>query len=95
MCRACHISFEDSDDVDHICKWIHPSQFESYIRNVLEYYDNENEIQIIEKSVMKESEAYLINHSQHVCINAFHDVDFAGFPRGIYGCTPHDMMHCF
>ena len=44
---------------------------------------------------MKTSEEYLIKHSQHVCINAFDDIDFAGFPRGIFGCTPHDMMHSF
>ena len=46
------------------------------------------------KNVMKSSDEYLKTHSQHVFINAFDNIDFAGFPRGVFGCTPHDMMHC-
>jgi hypothetical protein len=37
----------------------------------------------------------LHNYSQHAVINAFQDMDFAGYERGIFGCTPHDLMHAF
>jgi hypothetical protein len=44
---------------------------------------------------MKDAFSFLQKHSQHALLNAFHDIDFAGFPRGIFGCTPHDLMHIF
>jgi hypothetical protein len=47
------------------------------------------------KTSIKEAYSYLQKHSQHALLNAFHDIDFAGFPRGIFGCTPHDLMHIF
>ena len=49
----------------------------------------------VQKVELKAAQKYLKEPSQHVCVNAFDDIDFAGFPRGIFGCTPHDMMHCF
>jgi hypothetical protein len=29
---------------------------------------------------------------QHVVKNDAHDMDFAGYPRGIKACSPHDTM---
>ena len=80
MCRACHVSFEDSDDQNHECVWVEPSQFSVHINTVLKYYDNSSNDHLpITRMEMKTSEEYLIKHSQHVCINAFDDIDFVGF----------------
>ena len=61
----------------------------------MDFHENASGIQTIQKSEMKEAGDFLKLHSQHVCVYAFNDVDFTGFPHGIFGCTPHDMMHCF
>jgi hypothetical protein len=87
MCRACDVSFKDSDKIDYKCKWFKHDHFNQQY-NIL--YN--------ECSTDKEKDTaykYLRRYSQHICYNAFNDIDFAGFERGIFGCTPHDMMHCF
>jgi hypothetical protein len=43
----------------------------------------------------RESYYYLKLVSQHAVHNAFNGIDFANNPRGIYGATPHDLMHMF
>jgi hypothetical protein len=55
----------------------------------------EKRLDVGTKREIKEAFCYLQKHSQHALLNSFHDVDFAGFPRGIFGCTPHDLMHIF
>ena len=98
MCRACHVSFQESDDITHQCKWVQHNQFDYALDLILKveqpYHEDENQ-KTKDSAEQKEAYRFLKQHSQHVCINAFQDIDFAGFPRGIFGCTPHDMMHCF
>ena len=79
MCRACHVSYKETDDVNHECVWVQPAQFTEHIRNYIDYHDNASGIQTVSKNVMKESGEYLNQHSQHICVNAFNDVDFAAF----------------
>ena len=89
MCRACNISFKNADDTMHECQWIQHNQF---LSNVILALDED-----VERKDPIKRNAYKSLHeqSQHAVLNAFQDVDFAGFPRGIFGCTPHDLMHAF
>ena len=102
MCRACHVSFQESSSLTHNCKWVVHNQFEKALDKLIdneEIYDAGIITDTVEiNKIKKRKEKYyqfLKMHSQHVCRNAFQDIDFANFPRGIFGCTPHDMMHCF
>jgi hypothetical protein len=89
MCRACHVSFEDSDNVGHQCRWVQHHQFDEHLNIIMD-----SDMKYPKKEVQG-AYNYMNDHSQHICRNAFYDIDFAGFPRGVFGCTPHDMMHCF
>lgn len=87
MCRACDVSFIDSDAINYKCNWFRHNHFNRWLL-ILYNECSTNE---------EKDNAYKIlqQNSQHICHNAFQDLDFAGFERGIFGCTPHDMMHCF
>jgi hypothetical protein len=37
------------------------------------------------KREIKKAFQYLQKQSQHALLNSFHEIDFAGFPRGIFG----------
>jgi hypothetical protein len=89
MCRACNVSFEESANAEHHCTWVWHDQFDEQIHVALNVQGNET------NASRKEAYALLNDASQHAVINAFRDIDFASFPRGIFGCTPHDLMHCF
>ena len=88
MCRACHVSFQDSDDTTHKCKWVQHNQFIDTINVALNLDE-------INKNKRKHACEVLQEHSQHAVINSFDDVDFAGSKGGIFGATPHDLMHAF
>jgi hypothetical protein len=88
MCRACNVNFENSDQPDFQCKWINHDMFHDKVLTVL---NDGEELKCHKREAFK----FLHENSQHAVINAFHDIDFAGFPRGIFGCTPHDLMHAF
>jgi hypothetical protein len=88
MCRACDVSFEDSDKTKYECSWIpHDTFHDSAVSALTEGDDKKDD----RKAAFK----FLHSNSQHALVNAFNEVDFAGFPRGIFGSTPHDLMHAF
>ena len=89
MCRACNVTFQNSSNPLHKCKYILSNKFEQRIDIAL---DLDGKYSKMEK---KKATASLHRRSVHAVENSFRDVDFAGFPRGIYGCTPHDLMHLF
>jgi hypothetical protein len=93
MCRACNVRFDNSDRASFKCKWIQFDRFHQKSMVALNVQDNALDRDT--KREIKEAYSYLQKHSQHALLNAFHDIDFAGFPRGIFGCTPHDLMHIF
>ena len=101
MCRACHVSFNKADDTVHQCRWVLHDEFTPTLDLLL---DKElpyipiianNAMKKAQKKIEKDAYNVLKLNSQHACRNAFQDIDFADFPRGIFGSTPHDMMHCF
>jgi hypothetical protein len=89
MCRACDVSFISSDVTNYSCQWIKHEQFQTL---TLEALDDEKPLKSKER---KDAFIQLHNHSQHAVVNAFQNIDFAGYERGIFGCTPHDLMHAF
>ena len=89
MCRACNVTFENSCNPYHKCKFISGNKFIKWSKIVL---NQEKEYTETERATALES---LHRRSFHAVDNAFNDVDFAGFPRGVFGCTPHDLMHLF
>jgi hypothetical protein len=89
MCRACDVSYEESGNVDYTCNLILHDQFVDTVRVAI------NEDNVFGKREVRAAFVHLQASSQHAVINAFQHVDFGGHPRGIFGCTPHDLMHAF
>jgi hypothetical protein len=67
--------------------WPSAEEFAKYVSIVLDSTNTKIE--------RKEAVAKLHKMSQHVVNNSFHGIDFAGDPRGINACSPHDMMPTF
>jgi hypothetical protein len=42
MCRACYLSFEESDDPEHACQWVSADEFESLVDIALDYHQMES-----------------------------------------------------
>jgi hypothetical protein len=84
MCRACNVDFLQSDNLHYICTWVNHNEFDEIVSNILDSGTDAN----IRRQLYNELH-------QHIVKNAFQDVDFASFPQGIFGCTPHDLMHAF
>lgn len=40
MCRACHVSFQDSSNLTHNCKWVIHNQFESTLDKLIDNEEN-------------------------------------------------------
>jgi hypothetical protein len=93
MCRACNVRFDNSDRASFKCKWVQFDRFHE--KSIVALNIRDQPLDQGTKRDMKDAFSFLQKHSQHALLNAFHDIDFAGFPRGIFGCTPHDLMHIF
>ena len=89
LCRACNVSFESCNRAGFKCKWNMANKYAARIIVAL------NTDGIFTKQEQKKALASLHRRSVHSVVNAFEGIDFGGCPRGIYGCTPHDLMHLF
>jgi hypothetical protein len=89
MCRACKVTYQESNDPYHICEWVESKEFTELVDTILS-----NDPDITPKQKKSATEA-LHKMSQHVVRSAFENLDFAGMPYGLFGCTPHDLMHAF
>jgi hypothetical protein len=93
MCRACNVGFDNSDRASFKCKWIQHDRFHE--KSIVALNIRDTPLNRDTKREIKNAFLYLQKQSQHALLNSFHEIDFAGFPRGIFGCTPHDLMHLF
>jgi hypothetical protein len=87
MSRLCDFGLEDSDNPNYICQLITANQFDSDVECFL----------CPDSTKQRKSTAYknLHCHSQHAVRNAFRNIDFGKNPNGIFGATPHELMHMF
>jgi hypothetical protein len=87
MCRSCNVSMQESDNPYFICQNIAANQF----------FDDTTTYLSKSSSQQQKRVSYNVLHSnsQHAVINAFWDMDLGSNPYGIYGATPHDLMHLF
>jgi len=87
--RACNCKFVNSDRAGSVCKFIQADKYTERINVALNFTG------AFTKKESKNALKSLHHRSVHAVRNAFSDIDFAGYERGIYGCTPHDLMHLF
>ena len=87
MCRSCNVSMQESDNPYFLCQKILVNQFSNDTMTYLSKSSSQQQRRV----------AYNVLHSnsQHAVINAFWDMDLGANPYGIYGATPHDLMHLF
>jgi len=104
MCHACDVSPEDSDNPNHVCKFISMDDVNDLCLMALKLYKPEeygvgNELEEFDEDEIKEAkiEAHenLRMLSQHMHLNAFKDIWLGSNTYGLLESLPHDMMHAF
>jgi len=104
ICRACDVTPEECDDPNHKCKFISMSDIHQLCLAGMQLYNPEEygigidlgrftEKEI--KDTKLEAHENLRLLSQHMHINAFHDVWLGSNTYGLLESLPHDMMHAF
>ena len=84
ICCPCDVQFEDSSNTRRNCTYILEEDI---------YILQQEAMNVGDCATSKKASKQLQLLSTHVVNNAFDKVCFAGDSRGIYGCTPTDMMH--
>jgi len=104
ICRACDVTPEECDNPDHICNFLSMSEINDLCLTALQLYNSTeygtgidlNEFTPLEiKEAQAEAHENLRMLSQHMHINAFHDVWLGSNTCGLLESLPHDMMHAF
>jgi len=104
MCRACDVTPEQSDNPQHVCRFLSMSELDEMCMDALQLYEpNEyglaNEIDDIPEEDIKElkiaAHENLRLRSQHLHLNAFKDIWLGSNTHGLLESLPHDMMHAF
>ena len=104
ICRACDVTPEECENPNHKCNFISMSDIHDLCLAGMQLYSpeeygigiqldqyTENEI----KATKLETHENLRLLSQHMHINAFHDVWLGSNTYGLLESLPHDMMHAF
>jgi len=104
VCRACNVSPEQLDDPEHECTFLDMAEINAKCVLALGLYkpdeygigeDLEGKTEEDIKELRAIAHKNLIELSQHMHINAFHDVWLGSTSCGLLECLPHDMMHAF
>ena len=104
ICRACDVTPEECENPKHKCKFLNMSDIHDLCLAGMQLYSPEEygigiEIgQFTEqeiKATKLEAHENLRLLSQHMHINAFHDVWLGTNTHGLLESLPHDMMHAF
>ena len=104
ICRACDVTPEECDDPNHRCRFISMSDVYQLCLAGMQLYNPEEYgigIDLGDFTEKHIKEAKLEAHenlrllSQHMHINAFHDVCLGSNTYGLLESLPHDMMHAF
>jgi hypothetical protein len=93
--RACNCQFENLSDTSIRCQYIVHQTVSQLQQKALLSFESNNDCGNVTDAERKKAVDELQRLSIHVFKNAFDDVDFGGDPRGIFGCTPTDLMHAF
>jgi hypothetical protein len=94
--RACNCDFDNCGDPHHQCTYRTQAPIEELQTIALgRYPDDPTGELVVPQAEKDEARLELRCSSLHMVNNAFHKVGFGGDPRGIYGCTPTDLMHAF
>jgi hypothetical protein len=104
LCRACDVTPEQSDNPNHKCRFISMSDINELCLVALNLYKPEeygigfdfgnfSEYEI--KEAKLEAHENLRMKSQHMHLNAFHDIWLGTNTYGLLESLPHDMMHAF
>jgi hypothetical protein len=96
--RSCLTTFEDCSDTTGLCRYVVKSDVSSLQSIALDCCEEDKgsagAIEHTDAERFKaRAELHLIK--THVVRNAFDVVCFGGDLRGIYGCSPTDLMHAF
>jgi hypothetical protein len=93
--RACDVQFKDCGNPHHLCCYIEQDQIQALQFQAMDRLPEDSDNPIVSVVDKKAARLKLKELSTHLVNNAFHKVCFGGDNRGIYGCTPTDLMHAF
>ena len=111
MCRACCVSYADSNNPAHTCKWVAAKVLQEFSEKASEHVEPllDRVFEALSPSAKKKRKSELSrlrkqrrlytkllhSYSQHRHLSAFTEVDFGANELGICGATPSDLMHAF
>ena len=94
--RACDVDFQECNNTEHKCCYIRQAEMQSLQSLASTRPEEDWALSVpVSEANRKLAREKLKHMSCHVVRNAFHEICFGGDVRGVYGCTPTDLMHAF